>query len=465
MHKKIQDIVIPKKSIRNIAIPEHKKTFLEIEPEPVQRKKEEDKDQPNIIKVHKEKIEKHDLEKELKKHTSYKRPDIQKSKLKYLLLIPATILIFFIFYFLLGKFNEVIVYINPRQETVQINNSFSAHSAPGSEVLSYNVVTINEEMIENVDPTGEKTGESQSRGRVVIYNNYSKASQRLVRNTRLETQDGLIYKIIDSVTIPGKTVANGKDVAGSIEVDALAESPGPDYNIGLADFTIPGFKSDPEKYKNFYARSKTKMTGGYSGLIKIVSDEKTTEVRNRLQTQLKDELIKKVKSQTPENFITFNNAQFFEFASDDPILNGSTFTIKQSATVYALIFKKDDIMSIIAKSNIKNYDGLPIEMPDIQNANFELVTKQDKKSQENLTPIWKRDVIDFTLKGKTETLWKTDEDAFKKDLVGKNRSELNSVVSKYKGIKNIQVVIKPFWLQTFPDDPQKIKFQGGTYNN
>ena len=98
------------------------------------------------------------------------------------------------------------------------------------------------------------------------------------------------------VTIPGTKVENGKTVPGSKEVDVVADKAGAEYNIGLTDFTIPGFKGSP-KFETVFARSKTEMTGGYVGNSQIVTknavDIAVAELVVEANKNLKNIILKK----------------------------------------------------------------------------------------------------------------------------------------------------------------------------
>ena len=45
----------------------------------------------------------------------------------------------------------------------------------------------------------------KAQGELTVYNNYSEAPQILIKNTRFQTEDGKIFRIGDSITVPGKT--------------------------------------------------------------------------------------------------------------------------------------------------------------------------------------------------------------------------------------------------------------------
>lgn len=96
-------------------------------------------------------------------------------------------------------------------------------------------------------------------GKIMIYNEFSTAEQKLIINTRFESPDGRIYKLAQSITVPGKKIINQQEIPGQIEAVVIAEEEGSQYNIDPTKFTIPAFKGGP-KYEYFYGISTDSIT-------------------------------------------------------------------------------------------------------------------------------------------------------------------------------------------------------------
>ena len=132
----------------------------------------------------------------------------------------------------------------------------------GEREIPIRVAEHTEEVTVTVESTGTPSSSGQkAQGSVVIYNAYSDASQPLVATTRLETPDGLIFRITKGVTVPGMTEGGEP---GAVEVVVVADQTGEAYNVGPSEFTIPGFKGNP-KFEKFSARSGSGMKGGATG--------------------------------------------------------------------------------------------------------------------------------------------------------------------------------------------------------
>lgn len=347
--------------------------------------------------------------------------------------------------------------ITPQSQKSTVNLNLVAKPKALSGELGYTSLNLVRDKEEVIPADGEKLVETRSSGRIIIYNNYSTSAQRLVKNTRFETPDGLIYKISDSVTVPGRHSSAGQSIPGSIEALVYAETAGQEYNIGLTDFTIPGFKSIPERFESFYGRSKTPMTGGKIGKEKTVSDEKMLQARLRLESSLTEELIAEAKKQTPATSVFFDTAYRIEFQpviSGTPI-KGNNVALRERANLTAFFIDKDSLVRSVAKNTLDVTDETSVDIPNIGELKLEIKNK-NKHSATSVGPI------EFNLKGETLLVWKFDELKLKEDLIGKKKAELPEIISKYPSIVKADVTLRPFWKRSFPSVPKKIKLINDT---
>lgn len=363
-------------------------------------------------------------------------------------------------FFLGNVFSGATITITPKSQNVKVDLNLIAKPNAATGELAYTLFTTSRDKDGTLQTDGEKPVESRASGRIIIYNNYSTSAQRLVKNTRFETPDGLIYRLADSVTVPGRHSVGGKIVPGSIEVSVYAETAGDEYNIGLTDFTVPGFKSNTERFNNFYGRSKTPMTGGKIGMQKVVSDEKMNQTRTLFEQSLIQDLLVEAKKQAPKDSVFYDGAYSVEFESipSGTIAAGNNVTIRERAHFTAFFFKQADLARAIALNSLENFDGAPIDVPNINNLKFQ-INDSVKFRAGVVGPI------SFKLSGDASVIWRFDEDKLKSDIVGKNKSELLGVVSKYPAIALANVTIRPFWKTAFPSSPSKIKIETAPNEN
>jgi len=412
----IQD-VIPKdnpRSIKRIPLPPRRKTLSIDYSEPVQLPTTED-DMP-----------------------------VKKSRLwLWLIALVSVAVLAFISSYL---FTGATVVVTPVEEALVIKSDFVAKRTGNSGELTYGLMTLSKEMSRSIPATKEEFVEEKAEGTIVIYNNFGTAVQRLVKNTRFETPEGLVYRILNSVDVPGKKTVDGKTIPGSIEAVVSAEAPGEKYNINLTDFTIPGFKGDP-RYNGFYARSKNKMMGGFSGNKKIVDEKEVEQAREVMQKELKEKLIRDAEAQVPDGYVLFSNGFTAVFEAMPEKNTPNTVDITEKATFHFALFNTAGLTEEISKKLNKTGGA---KIPNIKTLIFSLKNPNDASLIENGT-------LQFRLDGTVRFVRTFDEVQLKGELVNKARKNAEEVFLAYPGIKKAEIKIRPFWKMSFPSDPDDIR--------
>lgn len=333
------------------------------------------------------------------------------------------------------------VTVTEKARSVTIDGSFIGKYDAKEGDLPFETISATKEETVTVPSTGEKQVETRASGTIIIYNTYSTASQRLIKNTRFETPDGRIYRIDESVTVPGQSKDGKKP--GSIEAVVYADAAGKDYNIGLSDFTIPGFKGDP-RYSKFYARSKTPMTGGFIGSIKTASALDLKTARENLEQKLKGELATELSSKIPAGYVLFPNATYFVFEQVSP---PDSNEVDVKATSYGVIFNAKTLASHIAEKTVADYKaGDVVEAENLSSLLFTPIPADVKP--------WETGIVSFSLSGATTLVWHFDQEKLKVDLAGqmKDKARIAEILGAYPSIENAEVVVRPLWRKNLPED-------------
>ncbi len=335
---------------------------------------------------------------------------------------------------------QAVVTVAEKKKSVSIDGTFIAKKETKTDELPFEVISATKEVSKNIPATGESTVETKASGTIVIYNNFSEASQRLIKNTRFETLEGLIYRIDQSVTVPGRNKDTG--TPGSVEALVYADAAGKEYNIGLSDFTIPGFKGDV-KYTKFFARSKTPMTGGFVGKVKTASPEEAEKARTELRAALREELAKNIQAQVPAGFVLFDKGVYLEFESLSP-KNASE--VKEKAVAYGVLFSEKKLSAMIAAAALADYDRGEVVGTNLNTMAFTPIPADARP--------WQTGVVSFSLKGTTTLTWVFDAEKLRSDLVGqpKEKARIATILQAYPSIDHAEVVVRPFWRTTLPDD-------------
>lgn len=333
--------------------------------------------------------------------------------------------------------------VYPRVETVSLPASIQAQLNAPVGVLSYQNLSITKSASQTAPAQGTQHVSRAASGVITISNTYSAASQRLIANTRFVAPDGKIYRIRDSVTVPG--MAAGK--AGTATATIYADSAGPDYNkSGSITFTIPGFKGDP-RYTKFSATNQGAISGGFIGEEAAVAPADLAATKSALQKQLDAEVRSAAANQIPEGFVAIPATLEVSFSGITQT-NGTdkTATLTQSATAIGAMVRQSDLATAIARKAVQGYGGEPVLFGDVSKMEASAATSTKRADG----------VITINLSGMTELIWQFDAPSIKVALLGKDKSEFETTIKSFEpAVAKATASIRPFWQGTFPSDPDK----------
>ncbi len=360
----------------------------------------------------------------------------------FFLLILA-ILIFFLFLdFIINLFSSVLVKITPVQEFANIDLNLKAqrNSAPAD--LPFEIVQMEYEENQNITATGVSADGQKASGQIIIYNTYDSGPQILIKNTRFEAPGGKIYRIYDKVSVPGN---------GSVEVAIYADQPGEEYNIGLADFTIPGFKGDL-RYEKIYARSKTKMTGGSKNASNFLTEDDINKVSEDLKNKIGNYLAEKILKQKPDDYVFFSNGLVIDF-SENPDNSekgdaGKEFVFSQKGTATGFLFKEEDFSKEIVKRYLSENNIGKAGIANLDKLEFNLLNHNQDNTE-----------ITFGLKGRAHFVWKIDGELLMVDLTAMDSNDYGAVFKKYPAIESAEVIFKPSWWHVVPKNKSRIHLE------
>lgn len=339
-------------------------------------------------------------------------------------------------------FHSAVITVTPKTAKATINGDFVAKKSPAQGEIGYQAITLTQVGSESVKATGQKQVSTRATGTITIFNNYNASSQRLIKNTRFQTPEGLIFRITESVTVPGKKGTT----PGSVDATVLADEPGASYNVGLKDFTIPGFKGDP-RYDTFYARSKSPLAGGFVGVQKIVSESDRAKAKASIETKLAAELTKQIVAKRTADTIIYDKAYTIEYAAlPDEAVSDDTVNIKEQGTLVAAAFNKAQMSSALARSLVPGYKSEPVTIPTAESLTF---------ASKDLRPA-SADSVSFHLTGPATFEWTYDQAALQTALASQTRAATPAVLQKFPMIEKADISIRPFWSRSFPSNADKI---------
>ena len=346
----------------------------------------------------------------------------------FVLLIPVIVL-----GAVLDRFGSAEVILDVRQEFKNIDLKLKAYQNNETAKLNFETMSLEHSMKKIVPSTGTEFVEKKASGKIVVYNTYNSKPQVLIQNTRFETPDGKIYRIDKKIKVPG--------APGSVEAVVYADKPGEEYNIGLSDFTIPGFKGHP-KYEKFYARSKTIMEGGFSGEVSVASKEDIEAARASLRNSIESYFKETTLKQKPENFLLYDDAIKISFSESE---NSTGAEVEEKGNAIGFLLNRDELSDFLVSEYMEEKEISKTEILNIENLDFELVNYNSKTGE-----------ITFKLKGKGHFAWKINEQSLIEDLIAEEDKNYKQVFGKYPDIVEAEIVFKPSFWRNIPKNPERI---------
>jgi len=338
-------------------------------------------------------------------------------------------------------FSRAEVDVTPNTVSAAVQSSFIADQSKGD--LPFEVVTAQKVASQSVAAAGSKSVTSAASGTITIYNTQDKA-QRLVANTRFATVSGLIFRIHSAVTVPGGSSAK----PGSVTATAYADQNGDSYNVGPTSFTLPGLAGTPLA-SQVYARSSVAMAGGASGTVPIVDPAAEAKARDALITALQADLVTSIQTQVPSGYVLIPGAATTTFSAlaSAPSATTGMADVKEQGTMTAVVFPNAALAKAIAESVTGlGYTGEPLTLTSVDG--LRLSTSQ--------LPDGNTATFPFLISGTAALEYTVNPEHIAAAVAGGTRSAAEVALTNYPEVKRAVIILRPFWRQTFPQDPASI---------
>jgi len=338
-------------------------------------------------------------------------------------------------------FDRATATIIPKHQDIEVHKTvvFSRESSGVPFVVDTSSVTKSK----TFTLSETKKVEAKASGRIIIYNKFDSAPQKLIKNTRFESASGKIYRISQSITVPGMK----GDVPGSIEVTVYADSYGADYNSAATDFTIPGFKGSP-RYTGFYARSNGAVTGGSSGNVSLASLSDINAAKDEFALELAQEVKADLAKTKKEGYTGLYSAVSVVYTDNEQdVLQGATATYTVTATGY-LMFADSALFAKELAKDVRDYKDEPVRL------GYEDTLTYTIKDTANIATDTSVEVL---VVGSPRITWVTPNDAIKEMLAGKKRDEFQPLMRTVESVEGGEISFSPLWLSRFPSEVSKIR--------
>lgn len=376
------------------------------------------------------------------------KPKIKTKKRKTTFLKNRFFKLFLFLGFVFGLFSflhKTTIHLRANDIYKNIRGEIIAELYPKKDQLGFDVISVVESEDILVVPETEQVVEKKASGLIRVFNNYSTEPQRLIEGTRFEAVGGKIFKIPEgvSVVVPGKS----GEIPGSADVLVYAAEPGPEYNIDLTDFSIPGFIEAglTDKYSGMYALSVNKMSGGEIGVEKILTEEQEQLALVELNALLLEKLENRIRAEKTNQFFLVEDASLVSFGDVERVAEGENIRISRKVRGSNLILSKENLEMFILNNFFEAEEAVAI------------------KSYENMS-LKNISDIDFDQLQKIKIKFSVDviyNHIFTKEritmlFIEKDKDEIPLLIDKDL-ISFIDINIFPFWRKKTSSVPEKFR--------
>jgi hypothetical protein len=371
------------------------------------------------------------------------------------------------------------VYIKPKFDNIEHTvNITLADKRKNQTLLSRNEPhVIASEEIETVtkqtkvfNTTSKLFDGVNARGFITVYNK-SEDEWPLKKETRFQTEDGLVFRIKEGIFVPpAATDEEGNEVLGeyraAVEADPfdIYDHPiGDRGNIGPTTFIIPGLSKFNQEL--LWGESDSFMEGGETRFQRVVQEEDIDSAKKQVEDNLtlmaKEDLnthIEEINRLNHTNLALLDNDRYLKTElqelriSDD--LEGS---VREKFEVFAQIQAKgiaydfDQLFAILKKElKTRAHPDMHVRDDSIrpESISFEAVSEDEVLGQIKITATIKgiqEFVIDSSLQAGLRFSNKVKE-----RIVGLTVGEAESYIGNLPEVDEVEIKLWPIWLSRIP---------------
>lgn len=297
----------------------------------------------------------------------------------------------------------------------------------------------------NFTATGQKDMGTKATGTLKI-SKLTATDYSVPAGSQFTTSSGLVFLTQSDATIPASTPCFPTYCAQSTTVNVTAQNPGTNYNGVTGNATGPGSTN---------GTFQGATSGGTTNVVTVVSQDDIDRATGQLQGQSNDDEKKALAK---------------KFTNGEIVVDGS-FTADQGTITSspALNQPAPDGKAVLTASNTYTIQAVPKNELD----SYLKAYLNDKVATGANQKVYSTGIDSATLsnfKNDNNTLYATinatgsvgptiDETAVKNQVKGKKYGEVQQALQSVDGIKSVDVQFSYFWVQTVPNNTNKITIQ------
>ena len=285
----------------------------------------------------------------------------------------------------------------------------------------------------SLDQTFQVSGETEEPSiatGIALLKNDGSSPQPLVKTTRLLSEDNVLFRLKNAVTVPAN---------GSVEAEIYADVVGKTGNIGPSKFIIPGLND--ARQKEVYAITEEEIENGIRTVGTLSEEDiKISEkiLLEKLEEKGKEKLETSVEGEYSNLFYVVGSTINAKEKVGDEV-NG--LNLSGTATVLGIFYKQEELEEISKKKlSTKAADSTEIVEPGKEETTITF-EEYDKSTQ----------VATVNVFSSGNAILNPESDKLQKSVFfGKTKDEVRRYLLTLDHVNGVEVKLKPAWVRHVP---------------
>ena len=314
--------------------------------------------------------------------------------------------------------------------SIEAGDSSNPNAVPGTSFFR-EIEVVGSAPVTSTEVIGEK-----ATGTVVLINR-TFDEQDIKEQSRLVTDDGILFYMQQAVTIPA---AEGSTL-GSATVTVEAAEAGPEGNIGEQRLNFAAL--DESSQSIVYGEVREPLTGGAGNLVTVVKEPDLETARTVAGEQARSEVEQDIRSELPKDWIILDESwqsEIADFATD------------------AQVDQRTDIIPYTARATVRviGYEAKALE--DVLRASLE--SRVEDEFMLFPGPIsftntvdevnWETGTATISTRVTHSTIPDLSLETLKAKLSGRSEDEASQYLQGLPGVRAVNITLWPFWATSIP---------------
>ena len=354
-------------------------------------------------------------------------------------------------------------------------NKTELETKPPHVIASYPINTTYTQTITHF-ATGKKFSErgANASGKLTIINTTSN-NWPLVPQTRFQTDEGIVFRINEGVTVP----AANSDGFGTLDVFVVADITdsygaivGERGNIGASTYYLPGLREDSRS--ELYAESTEPMTGGVTDYISFVSAEDLAAAESRIKDELLKGAVQELRASVAKKTELVEGSTVYTLLEGDgavktgevrfEIPSGiegneiNEFTVTGSVDISGVYYEHDQMLEIMKNELLlKKSPRKELLRINEDSTSYRIFEWNDQTGKIKLTANIKG-IEQFSIDPEKESGQNLLQ-KIRDHIAGKDIEDAKSFIQNLPEVNKVEIDSWPAWAPTVPNIPDNIEFE------